>query len=109
MTGWTLLAFAIAAEVIGTTALRASNGLTRVVPVTVTTVAYVASFALLALTLKHLSLGTTYAIWSGVGTVAIAFIGRAVYHELISFATAAGIAFVIVGVVVIHVGGGVSR
>jgi small multidrug resistance pump len=109
MTGWTLLAFAIAAEVVGTTALRASNGLTRVVPVTITTVAYVASFALLALTLKHLSLGTTYAIWSGVGTVAIAFIGRAVYHELISFATAAGIAFVIVGVVLIHVGGGVAR
>jgi len=65
MTGWTLLAFAIAAEVVGTTALRASNGLTRAVPVTVSTLAYVASFALLALTLKHLSLGMTYAIWSG--------------------------------------------
>ena len=109
MTGWTLLAFAIAAEVAGTTALRASNGLTRVVPITFSAVAYVASFALLALTLKHLSLGTTYAIWSGVGTLAIAFIGRLVYHELISFVTAAGIALVVVGVVVIHLGGGVSR
>jgi small multidrug resistance pump len=107
MTGWTLLAFAIAAEVVGTTALRASNGLTRVVPVT--TVAYVASFALLALTLKHLSLGTTYAIWSGAGTVAIAIIARLVYHELISVATAAGIALVVGGVVLIHLGGGVSR
>jgi small multidrug resistance pump len=109
MTGWTLLAFAIAAEVVGTTALRASNGLTRAVPVTVTTVAYIASFALLALTLKHLSLATTYAIWSGVGTVAIAVIARLVYHELISFATAAGIGLVIAGVVLIHLGGGVSR
>jgi small multidrug resistance pump len=109
MTGWTLLAFAIAAEVLGTTALRASNGLTRVAPIAVTTVAYVTSFALLALTLKHLSLGTTYAIWSGVGTVAIAFIGRLVYHEVISFATAVGIALVIGGVVLIHLGGGVSR
>jgi small multidrug resistance pump len=109
VTGWTLLAFAIAAEVVGTTALRASNGLTRAVPVTVTTVAYVASFALLALTLKHLSLGTTYAIWSGVGTVVIVFIGRLVYHEVISFATAAGVVLVVAGVVVIHVGGGVTR
>lgn len=109
MTGWTLLAFAIVAEVVGTTALRASNGLTRVTPVAVTTVAYVASFALLALTLKHLSLGTTYAIWSGVGTVLIVFIGRLVYHETISFATAAGIVLVIGGVVVIHLGGGVAR
>ena len=109
MTGWTLLAFAIAAEVVGTTALRASNGLTRVVPVAILAVAYVLSFALLALTLKHLSLGTTYAIWSGVGTVAIAAIGKLVYDEVISGVTAVGIAFVIVGVVLIHVGGGVSR
>ena len=109
MTGWTLLLFAIAAEVVGTTALRASNGLTRAVPIGVSTVAYAASFALLALTLKHLSLGTTYAIWSGLGTLAIAFIGRLVYHEVISFATAGGIALVIVGVVVIHLGGGAAR
>jgi small multidrug resistance pump len=109
MTGWTLLLFAIAAEVVGTTALRASNGLTRVVPITVSTVAYAASFALLALTLKHLSLGTTYAIWSGIGTLAIAFIGRLVYHEVISLATAVGIALVIAGVVIIHLGGGATR
>jgi small multidrug resistance pump len=109
MTGWLLLACAITAEVIGTTALRASNGLTRVVPIVIVTVAYGLSFALLALTLKHLSLGTTYAIWSGVGTVAIVFIGKLVYDEVISAVTAVGIAFVIVGVVLIHVGGGVSR
>jgi small multidrug resistance pump len=109
MTGWALLAFAIAAEVVGTTALRASNGLTRAAPVAVTTVAYIASFALLALTLKHLSLGTTYAIWSGVGTVMIVFIGRLAYHETISFATAAGIVLVIGGVVATHLGGGVTR
>jgi small multidrug resistance pump len=109
MIGWTLLAFAIAAEVVGTTALRASDGLTRVAPIAVTTVAYIASFALLALTLKHLSLGTTYAIWSGVGTVVIVFISRLAYHEVISLATAAGVVLVIGGVVVIHLGGGATR
>ncbi len=109
MTGWLLLSGAIAAEVIGTTALRASNGLSRVVPVVIVAVAYCLSFALLALTLKHLPLGTTYAIWAGVGTVVIAAIGRLVYHELISITAAAGIALVVVGVVVIHLGGGVKR
>jgi small multidrug resistance pump len=109
VTGWVLLSFAIAAEVLGTTALRASNGLTRFVPIVVATLAYAISFALLALTLKHLSLGTTYAIWSGVGTVAIAVIGKLVYDEIISLTTATGIALVIGGVVLIHVGGGVSR
>src|SRR4051812_26911437 len=107
--GWVLLAFAIATEVVGTVALRASHGLTRALPLVVCIVAYVLSFALLALTLKHLSLGTTYAIWSGVGTVAIAAIGRIVYHELITAATAAGIALVIGGVLLIHLGGGVTR
>lgn len=109
MSAWLLLGLAIAAEVIGTTALRASNGLTRVLPVVVVVVAYVFSFALLALVLKHLSLGTTYAIWAGVGTVAIAAIGRLVYRDVISFTTAAGMALVVVGVVVIHLGGGVHR
>jgi small multidrug resistance pump len=79
------------------------------VSVGISTVAYIASFALLALTLKHLSLGTTYAIWSGVGTLAIAVVGQAVYHELISFTTAAGIALVGVGVVLVHLGRGVPR
>jgi small multidrug resistance pump len=105
VTAWLLLGLAIAAEVAGTTALRASNGLTRVAPVVVVAAAYLASFALLALVLKHLSLGTTYAVWSGVGTVAIAAIGRLAYRDAISATTAAGIALVVVGVVVIHVGG----
>ena len=109
MTGWVLLAFAIATEVVGTVALRASHGLTRVQPIVICVVAYLVSFALLALTLKHLSLGTTYAIWAGIGTVAIAIIGRLVYHELITLTNAAGIGLVVVGVVLIHLGGGVSR
>jgi len=109
MTAWLLLAFAIAAEVVGTTALRASDGLTRVAPAALVVVAYLLSFAALALTLKHLSLGTTYAIWSGAGTVAIAAIGRFVYRDLLPPATVAGIALVVVGVVVIHLGGGAHR
>jgi small multidrug resistance pump len=109
VTAWLLLGLAIAAEVAGTTALRASNGLTRVLPVVVVVVAYLLSFALLALVLKHLALGTTYAIWAGVGTVAIAAIGRLVYRDAISSTTAAGMALVVVGVVVIHLGGGVQR
>jgi small multidrug resistance pump len=105
VTAWVVLALAIAAEVAGTTALRASNGLTRVTPVAVVVVAYLASFALLALVLKYLSLGTTYAIWSGVGTVAIAVIGRLVYRDAISATAAVGMALVVVGVVVINLGG----
>jgi small multidrug resistance pump len=109
VSAWLLLGLAIAVEVAGTTALRVSNGLTRALPVAIVVVAYLVSFALLALVLKHLALGTTYAIWSGVGTVAIAAIGRFVFRDLISPTTVAGIALVVAGVVVIHLGGDVRR
>jgi small multidrug resistance pump len=109
MAGWMLLLGAIAAEVAGTTALKASHGLTRVLPVVVVAVAYVVSFALLALALKHFSLGTTYAIWSGLGTVAIVAIGRLVYGDVLSSVTLAGIALVVGGVVLMQLGGGVSH
>ena len=65
MITWIVLALAIVAEVVGTTALRASDGMTRILPAAVVVVAYVISFVLLAVTLKHLTLGSTYAIWSG--------------------------------------------
>ena len=104
-----MLALAIVAEVIGTTALRASDGMTRVGPGAVVVIAYAVSFVLLAVTLKHLTLGTTYAIWSGVGTVAIAVIGWLAYQERLSPATIAGIGLVVAGVVAIHLGGGAHR
>ena len=109
MITWIVLALAIVAEVVGTTALRASDGMTRVLPGAVVVVAYAISFVLLAVTLKHLTLGTTYAIWSGVGTLAIALIGWLAYQERLSAATIAGIALVVAGVVVIHLGGGAHR
>src|SRR5262249_9104537 len=76
-----ILAAAIASEVIGTLALKASDGFTRPVPATIVVVGYGVAFWLLALVLKHLSVGTTYAIWSAVGTAAIALIGMVAYCE----------------------------
>ena len=66
------LAFAIASEVIATLALKSSEGFTRPLPAAIVVVGYGLSFWLLALVLKHFSVGTTYAIWSAVGTAAIA-------------------------------------
>ena len=71
------LALAIASEVIATVALKASDGFSRPVPAAIVVAGYGISFFLLALVLKHFSVGTTYAIWSAVGTAAIALIGIA--------------------------------
>ncbi|MFJ8543480.1 DMT family transporter [Streptomyces sp. NPDC093586] len=103
--GYLLLAGAIAAEVAGTTAMKYSEGFNRLGPSVLTVLGYLISFTLLAQTLKTLSIGTAYAIWSGVGTAAIATIGVAFMGEGMTLTKAAGIALIIIGVVVLNLGG----
>ncbi|MFE3516523.1 DMT family transporter [Streptomyces sp. NPDC059166] len=103
--GYGMLAAAIAAEVAGTTAMKYSEGFTRLWPSLVTVVGYVLAFALLAQTLKTLSIGTAYAIWAGAGTAAVAAIGIIWMGESANLVKLAGIALVIAGVVVLNLGG----
>ncbi|WP_406389283.1 DMT family transporter [Streptomyces sp. NBC_00887] len=103
--GYGLLAVAIAAEVAGTTAMKYSEGFTRLWPSLITVVGYVLAFVLLAQTLKTLSVGTAYAIWAGAGTAAVAAIGILWMGESAGAAKLAGIALVIAGVVVLNLGG----
>lgn len=100
-----MLAAAIAAEVGGTTALKYSDGFSRLWPSVLTVLGYAVSFVLLAQTLKTVQVGTAYAIWSGVGTAAIAMIGVAFLGEGMTVVKAAGMALIIIGVVVLNLGG----
>lgn len=103
--GYGLLAAAIAAEVTATTAMKYSEGFSRLWPSLVTVVGYVLAFALLAQTLKTLSIGTAYAIWAGVGTAAVALIGILWMGESAGPAKMLGVALIIAGVVVLNLGG----
>ncbi|NEC28441.1 multidrug efflux SMR transporter [Streptomyces sp. SID8111] len=103
--GYVLLAGAIAAEVGATTAMKYSDGFSRLWPSLLTLVGYVISFGLLAQTLRTVSVGTAYAIWAGVGTAAIATIGVAFMGEGLTAVKALGIGLIIVGVVVLNLGG----
>jgi small multidrug resistance pump len=103
--GYLLLAGAIAAEVAATTARKYSDGFSRLWPSLLTALGYLVSFALLAQTLKSVSMGTAYAIWAGVGTAAIVTIGILFLGEGMTAVKAAGIALIIVGVVVLNLGG----
>ncbi|NUP17826.1 MAG: multidrug efflux SMR transporter [Streptomyces sp.] len=103
--GYLLLAGAIAAEVAATTAMKYSEGFSRLLPSLVTALGYLVSFALLAQTLKTVSVGTAYAIWAGVGTAAIATIGIVFLGDGMTVTKAAGIALIIIGVVVLNLGG----
>ena len=94
-----LLSAAIAAEVIATVSLKASDGFSRPIPSAITVVGYLISFWLLALVLKELSVGTTYAIWSAVGTAAVALIGIAAYGESASVLKIASLGLIVLGVI----------
>ncbi|MCX4773341.1 multidrug efflux SMR transporter [Streptomyces sp. NBC_01260] len=103
--GYGLLAAAIAAEVAGTTAMKYSEGFTRLWPSLITVVGYLLAFSLLAQTLKTMSMGTAYAIWAGIGTAAVAVIGMLFMGESGNLVKVAGIVLVIAGVVVLNLGG----
>jgi small multidrug resistance pump len=100
-----LLSFAIVAEVIGTTAMKFSDGFTRLWPSTLTVVSYLVSFGLLAQTLRGMAVGTAYAIWSAAGTALIAVIGIVALGESAAPLRMTGLALVIVGVVLINLSG----
>ncbi|MEW2619773.1 multidrug efflux SMR transporter [Streptomyces sp. NPDC048106] len=103
--GYLTLAGAIAAEVAATTAMKYSHGFSRPWPTLVTALGYLVSFLLLARTLRTVQIGTAYAIWSGVGTAAIAVLGLLLFGEGLGAVKVAGILLIIGGVVVLNLGG----
>lgn len=104
---WLMLAGAIAAEVVATATLKASVGMTRPAPTVIVVAGYILSFVLLAQALRlRLQVSVAYAVWSGVGTAAIALIGALALHEPLTGLKVAGIALIIVGVVVLNLAGG---
>lgn len=104
--GWVLLMGAIIAEVAGTVSLRFTDGFTKLAPSLGVVAGYAASFYLLSLTLRHLQLSTSYAVWSAIGTALIAVISAIWLGEPLSALKVAGIALVIAGVVVLNLAGG---
>ena len=100
-----MLTFAIAAEVIATVALKASDGFSRPVPSAIVVAGYLLSFWLLALVLKQFSVGTTYAIWSAVGTAAVALIGVFAYGETANALKLASLGLILLGVIGLNAAG----
>ncbi|MFI9049907.1 DMT family transporter [Streptomyces sp. NPDC053427] len=99
------LGTAILSEILATTAMKYSDGFSRLWPSVGTVVGYLIAFALLAQTLKTMSIGTAYAIWSGAGTAVIAAIGMAFLGESTSALKIFGVLLVIAGVVALNLDG----
>lgn len=102
MNAWITLGIAIVAEVVGTTALKASDGFTRLWPSAVVVLGYAISFYCLSLVLRSIPVGVTYAVWSGLGIVLISLVAYLVYGQRIDLAGLIGMSLIIAGVLVLN-------
>jgi small multidrug resistance pump len=102
---WILLVVAIATEVVGTLALRASNGFTQLLPAGLTVVMYLVSIVLLAIVLKSLPVGIVYAIWSAVGIALVAVLGRVIFGDPVPPVAAVGMVLIVGGVALVGFSG----
>ncbi|HRL38212.1 MAG: QacE family quaternary ammonium compound efflux SMR transporter [Comamonas sp.] len=100
---YTYLGIAIVAEVVATSALKASEGFTRPMPSLITAVGYALAFYCLSHTLKSIPTGVAYALWSGVGIVLISAVGWLWLGQRLDAPALLGLGLIIAGVVVINV------
>ncbi|WP_373281660.1 MULTISPECIES: DMT family transporter [Burkholderia] len=102
MPAYAWLAIAIVAEVIGTSALRAAEGFTRLGPTLVVAAGYGTAFYCLSLTLRSMPVGIVYAIWSGAGIVLITLVAVVLYRQVPDWPAIVGLALIISGVAVLN-------
>jgi small multidrug resistance pump len=96
------LGAAIVFEVIGTSALKASDSFTKLIPSLVTVGTYAVSFLLLALTLRTIPVGIAYAMWAGVGILLIALVGWLWFKQPLDTPAVIGLGLIVAGVVVVN-------
>ena len=97
------LLIAIVAEVVATTALKPSQGFTRLLPSLVVVIGYAVAFFCLSLTLRTIPVGVAYAIWSGLGIVLVSVLALVVYGQSLDWPAVIGIALILADVLVVNV------
>lgn len=103
MNKWVALGIAIVSETVATSAMKSSDGFTRLIPSAIVVVGYAIAFYFLSMTLKSIPVGVAYAIWSGVGIVLIALVSWIVLGQKLDAPAVIGMALIISGVVVMNV------
>jgi len=97
------LLIAIVSEVIGTSALKASEGFTKLGPSVLVVLGFSVAFYCLSLVLRSIPMGVAYAIWSGLGIFLISIVGFIIFDQKLYVAAIVGIVLIISGVVVMNV------
>ena len=102
---WLLLLLAIASEVVGTSCLKLSAGMTRPLPTAAVLVAYSLAMVFLSKAVQVIPLGLSYALWSGIGIIAIVIVGVLAYRQIPTPTQLIGMALIAAGVVIVNLGG----
>jgi small multidrug resistance pump len=98
---WLYLLIAIISEVVATSALKSSQGFSRLVPSLVVIAGYASAFYFLSLTLNTIPIGVAYALWSGIGILLVSIAGVILYHQTLDLPAVLGIILIVAGVVVL--------
>ncbi|RZU99080.1 DMT family transporter [Spiribacter vilamensis] len=105
MPAWLLLIGAVTMEVIGTTALKMSEGFSRFWPSATTVAAYMLAFIALGFVLKRMEVGVAYAIWAGLGTAMVAMVGVLFFGESMDWIKASSLMLIVLGLVGLNLAG----
>ena len=95
---WTLLFLAGLFEVAWAVGLKYTDGFTKLMPSTLTVAAMVASIVLLGLAVKHLPVGTAYAVWTGIGTIGTVILGIVLLGDSAAPLRIVCLALIVVGI-----------
>ncbi len=96
---WVYLGIAGLCEIVWAVGLKYTEGFTRLAPSAITVVAMAVSIFLLALAMRVLPLGTSYAVWTGIGAVGTALLGIAIFGEPATAARLACIGLILAGII----------
>lgn len=96
------LIIAIVAEVIATSAMKASDGFSQLSASIITVIGYAVAIYFLSLTMKMIPVGITYALWSGAGIILVSLVGFFYYKQHLDLAAIIGLVFMIIGILIIH-------
>ena len=99
---WIYLIIAIITEVIATSALKESEGFTKAIPSLIVIIGYSMTFYFMSLTLREMSVGITYAIWSGMGILLITLIGYFRYNQMIDAPAVLGMSLIALGIIILR-------
>lgn len=102
MQNFIFLFIAIFLEIIATTTLKASHSFTKLIPTIITLIGYGGAFYFLSLTLRSIPIGIAYALWSGIGIVAVTIAAYFIYQQKLDWPAIIGIAFILIGVLIIQ-------